>query len=454
MQNTSKTPKFIFLLFALGQLGWSLTSFAVCNCVTYFYSPPIKNGVSEFPRYINNSSFFGLFTLLGAIVLSSFIPDALSSFMVASKSDQSKSSFGKRRKFMLIGILPFALFSYLVFIPIAPIASSINAIWFGLCLFVFYISWSFYMTPYNAMINDLGHSKEDRLLINTMISVTWAIGFLIGNSVYLVKAFFENYTSKILAFQYTIALFSIIGFLFMLFPILFINEKKYCTYHTSDIKKQSLIQSILEAFKNSNFKFFVISDTIYWLAANTISVCLVYYVVSLLKIEESYTSIIGLCILLGSFAMYIPINILSKKIGKKKLQQISYILLAIAFSMMFFLGQYDIPYYLQLLILGVVIILPLASFGILPNAILSDLIEHKKAKDGEYHAALYFSIKTVMMKLGVHISNFILFALIPIQQGTSNIGIRSTALVAMGATVVGLFVFSKYKEEQVLLKVN
>ncbi len=121
--------------------------------------------------------------------------------------------------------------------------------------------------------------------------------------------------------------------------------------------------------------------------------------------------------------------------------------------MMFFLGQVNIPYYLQLLILGVVIILPLASFGILPNAILSDLIEHKKAADNEYHAALYFSIKTVMMKLGVHISNFILFALIPIGQGTTNIGIRSTALVAMGAAILGLFVFSKYKEEQVLVKV-
>lgn len=453
MQNTSKTPNYIFILFALGQLGWSLTSFAVCNCVTYFYSPPIKNGISEFPKFINNSNVFGLFTILGAIVLSSFIPDALSSFSVASKSDQSNSPFGKRRKFMAIGILPFALFSFLVFMPLSSTTSSLNAFWFASCLFTFYISWSFYMTPYNAMINDLGNTKEDRLLINTMISVTWAIGFLVGNSVYLVKAFFENYTSKTLAFQYAIAIFSIIGFIFMLFPILFIDEKKYCTYHTNEIQTQSFIQSIKAAFKNANFKYFVISDTIYWLASNTISVCLVYYVVSLLKMEESYTSIIGLCILLGSFAMYIPINILSKKIGKRKLQQYSYILLAIAFSMMFFLGQVNIPYYLQLLILGVVIILPLASFGILPNAILSDLIEHKKADDNEYHAALYFSIKTVMMKLGVHISNFILFALIPIGQGTTNIGIRSTALVAMGAAILGLFVFSKYKEEQVLVKV-
>jgi Na+/melibiose symporter-like transporter len=453
MQNTIRTPKYIFILFALGQLGWSLTCFSVCNCVNYFYVPPIKNGIPEFPNYISHASIFGLFTILGAIVLSSFLPDALTSFLVANKSDKDTSSFGRRKKYMAIGILPFALFSVLVFSPITTSVSHLNAIWFAFSLFAFYISWAFYLTPYNAMINDLGNDSQDRLTINMYISITWALGFLIGNSVYVVKGYFQSFMSTSHAFQYAIALFSFIGFLLMLVPIIFIDEKKYCTYHSNELaNKQNLFQSIKEAFKESNFRSFVVSDAIYWLASNTISVCLVYYVVNLLNIDEQYTSLIGLVMLLGSFAMYIPVNFLSKKMGKKKLQQTAYILLTIAFGMIFFLGKLPISNVVQLLLLGIVIMLPLASFGILPNAILGDLIEDKKNKKGEYHAALYFSIKTVMMKLGVHFSNFIIFALLPIGQGTTNIGIRSTALVAMGVAIIGLMVFSFYNEQNLELK--
>ena len=450
MQSMERPSKFIFILFALGQLGWSLTCFAVCNCVTYFYSPPISQGHTEFPLFIEHLNIFGLFTLLGAIVLSSFIPDALSNFIVAAKSDSDKSAIGRRKKYMLLGIFPFAISSVLVFHPPVAHTSLLNALWFACSLFIFYISWAMYMTPYNALINDLGRSPEERLQINTYISITWALGFLIGNSVYFLKSLLEKQVSSLHAFQISIVLFAFVGFLLMLIPIVFINENKYTRKQDALNEQKPLLQSIRIAFQDKNFAYFVCSDTIYWLASNTISVCLVYYVVSLLKMPEAYTSLIGLCVLIGSFIMYIPINYLSKKVGKKKLQQGSYILLAVSFLLIFFLGQFQLSATFQLALLGLVIIFPLASFGILPNAMMSDLIEYTKEKDGNYNAALYFSIKTVMMKLGVHISNFILFALIPIGQGTSYIGIRLTAIVAFLAAILGLLLFSKYQEHEVL----
>ena len=90
------------------------------------------------------------------------------------------------------------------------------------------------------MINDLGNDSQDRLTINMYISITWELGFLIGNSVYVVKGYFQSFMSTSHAFQYAIALFSFIGFLLMLVPIIFIDEKKYCTYHSNElINKQN-----------------------------------------------------------------------------------------------------------------------------------------------------------------------------------------------------------------------
>ena len=37
-----------------------------------------------------------------------------------------------------------------------------------------------YTAPYNALISELGHNPKERLTISTVIAVTWALGFAVG----------------------------------------------------------------------------------------------------------------------------------------------------------------------------------------------------------------------------------------------------------------------------------
>jgi glycoside/pentoside/hexuronide:cation symporter, GPH family len=211
--NINKTierpPLSILWIYAMGQLGWSLASYMVGSLLTYFYMPPEEAGAKAiFPNFLPQITIVGL-TLLGIIASSGRVLDAFIDPFVANLSDKSKNQFGKRRLFMGIASVPLALFSFLVFFPLSEGETSMNAFWLSSTIFLYFVSFAMYVIPYTALISELGHVHEDRLKISTIISVTWAIGFLIGNTTPALQGLFEKMGDpSVFAFQKTVGIFA------------------------------------------------------------------------------------------------------------------------------------------------------------------------------------------------------------------------------------------------------
>ncbi|HET6487616.1 MAG TPA: MFS transporter, partial [Spirochaetia bacterium] len=90
------TPKLI--VFALGQLGWSLASYGVSNLVMYFYVPPETAAAQRiFPPFLFEGVLFGIFTVIGIINAVARFFDAVSNPLLASWSDRSRARMGRRR---------------------------------------------------------------------------------------------------------------------------------------------------------------------------------------------------------------------------------------------------------------------------------------------------------------------------------------------------------------------
>ncbi len=442
-----RVPLYIKIIYALGQFGWSLCSYGLSTQLFYFFVPPDdKSGI---PKYLNDTPILGVFTWLGFMALLTLGFDIFANIWVAGASDRSQSKLGKRRVYMWMAIVPFALSSVLVFFPPSDHHSTLNIAWILFFQVIYYIGMAFYVTPFTAMMSDLGEDEKDRLLLSTLISVTWALGFAVGSQVYSIKSLLEPSMGSLGAFRFTLGMFAIIGFVFMLLPLVFIRESIYGKPNVSNASKEEKI-GIGQLFKDKAFSFFISSDFFYWIASNTLSVCLVYYVVNLLKAEEKLASLITVCILVLSFVSYPFLNMLSAKFGKSVIQKSAYLVQAFAFLLIFTMGWIPIPVMASVIILGVTIAFPIASFGILPNAILSDIIEYKNRKDGLYMPALYFSMKAVFMKIGIHMNNVIVAALLPIGKGSSEIGVRFTSVLSIVASLIALALFFGYKESEVL----
>ena len=124
-RQPEKLPLWKLIIFSLGQLGWSLASYRVSNLIMYFYMPPEDASAHPiFPSFLFEGAVLGVLTIIGVINFGARAFDAVTNPLLASWSDRSKAKLGRRRFFMAISAVPFALFSVLAFIPLKSFASA------------------------------------------------------------------------------------------------------------------------------------------------------------------------------------------------------------------------------------------------------------------------------------------------------------------------------------------
>lgn len=433
-------------MYALGQLGWSLVSFAIGNALVYFYMPP--EGIN-FPQFIQRGIVFAGLTLVGLALGVSRFFDAITDPLVATLSDRSKLRLGRRRGFLAISVLPFAILSFLPFLPLSLTNYTLNALWLFITVIAFYWFMTMYVTPFFAWMSELGHDPNERLQLSTMISITWAIGYVIGTQVYLFQGILEKAGFEpVRAFQTVVIAYGIIGFIFMLLPIIFIDEKRYCEEHTVN---EGSLEAIINAFKERNFLIFVFQDLLYWVGLTGISLGLVYYVTVLLNLPKEQASQVQLIMFLLSFLFYVPVNLLAKKIGKKRLLMVGFIIFALDFLFTSLLGKFNFSPYTQSYIIAILSAIPLAIFGILPNAMVADIAEAHGRETGNYKAGVFFGARTFMQKMGQTIAGLIFPSLFIL--GSSEVnerGLRISAIVSLSFMILGYILLLFYNEKKIL----
>jgi len=442
-----KLPYWKKIMFALGQLGWSLTSFAVGNLLVYFYLPP-ETSSETFPPFFYQGAIIGALTVVGLVFAIGRLFDAITDPIIAGLSDRGKFKFGRRRTFLAISAIPFAILSVLAFVPPMGGSSPVNAVFVIVIVLLYYLFMTMYVTPYFALMSEIGHTPNERLQLSTMISVTWAIGFAIGSQVYKFQGMFEETgMSPVSSFRWVVAIFAIIGFIFMLMPIIFINEKKYCEAHVSE---EGIFEAVKSAFKNKNFLRFTLSDFAYWLSLTCIATGLIYYVTVLLQQPKDTASFLQLVMFGLSLVFYFPTNIIAKRTGKKKLLIFGFIAFLITFGFTFMLGNLPIDLMVQGYMLAILAAVPLAIFGILPNAVIADIAEADGIMTGNYKAGIFFGARTFMSKMGQSVAGILFPSLLLLGRSVDNdLGIRLTAVAAFGFLIVGLIFLLMYSEKEI-----
>lgn len=306
-----------------------------------------------------------------------------------------------------------------------------------------------YVTPFFAWMSELGHTPNERLGLSTMISVTWAVGYVIGTQIYLFQTMLEKAGFEPLkAFQTVTIAYGVVGFIFMLLPIIFIDERRCCEAHTVN---EGGLEAIKTAFKDKPFFIFVIQDLLYWVGLTGISLGLVYYITVLLKLPKEHASQVQLIMFLLSFLFYAPVNILARKLGKKRLLMVGFIIFAINFGFTSMLGRLALSPVAQSYIVAVLAAIPLAIFGILPNAMVADIAEAHGKRTGNYKAAVFFGARTFVQKMGQTVAGLIFPSLFILGSNEVNeVGLRVSAIVSLALMILGYVLLLFYDEKFIL----
>lgn len=441
-----KLPLSKQIAYSMGQFGWSLLAGIVSSFLVYYYIPTKESGI--LPR-IPQVTFFGVFTIIGLITMVGRLFDAITDPWIATLSDRSKSKRGRRISFMRRASIPFAALTVLVFCTPIKGESFFNAIFLAVVLLLFYLFLTMYVTPYFALLSELGHTPEERLNLSTYISVTWFLGFAVSSQAPLLWNIFVNMGySKGQSMRMAFSILGVVALIFLLIPVFLIDEKKYCESVPSELK---MVDSIKATFRNKEFRIFVLSDLVYWVAITLFQSSLLYYITILLGKPEEMFGTLFIILGVGSFLFYVPINIIAKKFGKKKLLIFAFFMFVFVYVFGFFLGKIPISTTIQAYLLVILGSIPMAIFGILPNVVIADIAEYDAQKTGIRREGMFFGTRTFMSKIGQMISMLILSSLLLLKRNGSNeIGIRLTTVFAAVFCVGGLLLLLMYNEEKIL----
>jgi len=446
--QVEKLPFWKMLMYNLGATGWSMGSYAIANLLIYFYMPPESGGNPIFPARIFQGSILGILTIIGVIFAGGRLFDAVTDPIVATWSDRSKSPLGRRRKFMLISTIPFAVFSVLCFIPLTREVSVLNSLWLALTTVLAYFFMTMYVTPHYAWMSELGHNPQERVVISTVMSVCWILGYVAGSMSIAVQGMLEKTMPSMQAFQVTLAGAAVISVVLMLLPVIFIDERRYCEPHVSE---QGTLEALKSCAKNRNFLYFVLSDVTNFAAQIFLFSGMVYYITVLLRFEKEFYSMVIMITVAVSFIFY-PVTVwTSKKYGKKAVLLSSYVAFAVGYLIITFLGRLPMTQMAQIVVMLIFFSFAIAVSGILPNAVTADIAEADGITGGEFKAGIFFGARTFAYKMGQMIAALIFpsFLLLGMTVG-DDLGIRLSALAGMVITVVGGLLLLRYNEREVL----
>jgi GPH family glycoside/pentoside/hexuronide:cation symporter len=434
------------IAYAAGMMGWSIMTNIIIVMLPYFYLPPNNSGL--FPL-VPQLMVFGAFNILSLIAASGRLFDAFYDPFIASVSDASENPKGRRIPIMRYAIVPAVIFCGMIFHPLHPTATVGNAWWLTLMLIGFFMSVTTYIIPYNALLAEMAHTPDKKVKLSTFQQVGFVLGMIMSaltnNFADLIQQFF-HVQARMEALQYTIYGLSVFSGLVMLMPVLFINEKDYSEGKPTHI---ALLPAIRNTFRNSNFKYYLISDFAYYTALSIISSGLLYFVTVLLKLPESNGGMfMGIMVVL-SLLFYPFINYGAKRFGRKALVLVAFAVLSLIFVTIFFLGRLPFPPLMQMFILVVFASFPLAALGILPNAILADIAQNDTEETGENHEGMFFAVKYLFVKLGQTLG-IAVFAMLTVygKDPGNDFGLRLNGVVGFALCLLALLFFSRFKERK------
>lgn len=433
--------------FAAGQFGWAMLSGIISNWLVYFYQPDeaaISQGQSVFiPQGL---AILGIITVIGGITALGRVFDAFTDPMIASLSDRCTSKNGRRIPFLKWASLPLALATVLVFWSPVNEKSWINAAFLLVMVLAYYLFITAYCTPYNALISELGHTQQERLNISTAISFTFIAGTAVAYLAPAIWGIFVPALGRVGAIRLTFTIMAAVAWLCMLVPVLCIREKEYV--NTVPVQ-ESAFHSLAATFRNGEFRKFVGSDIFYWIALTMFQTGLPFFVTSLLKLPETMTTLYFVGMTALSVLFYLPVNKLTPKFGKKRMLLFAFVMFSTAFFYTGFMGK--IPFLsaaAQGFVLMVFAALPMAIFGILPQAMVADIAESDSVTTGSNREGMFFAARTFAFKLGQSFSMLIFTAVSTIGTATGA-GYRIAAFGAALFCGIGAVLLVFYNENKI-----
>ena len=440
--------------YCLSDIAKGLFNGMIGNYLLYFFQPTVKSGL---PNLLPQNKFLGFITIMALLTGIGKVIDAVTDPLVASLSDRCTHKDGRRMPFMKYAAIPYAVSVLMIFMAPFKQGSVANAIWVGFFLIVYYTAYTFFFIPRNALVPEVIPDAKDRVGYYGI-----STAFFMGSSSFMYAAtLFVNLikngfnVSVLAAWRIVFTIFAAIGLVCVMLGATAFKEKDYVDDNVKP--NQSVIKSAIAIFKNKTFLTFFAGDLFSYISMAFFQTAMLYYITMLLNVPESQSFLVMLSAIGVALCMFPMIVKFSKKYGKKTMLVIASVVFTIVFAFIFFGDKLAalVPgneLYLGLF-MGIVVAFPFAAINILPQSVMSDIIQKDSIENGVNREGIFSASKTFIEKIAYSLAMVVVSSVLavgaPTGESVGMLGVKLTGVFAGLFSLVSLIFFMFYNEKSV-----
>ena len=450
---TKALPKSKMYRYCLADIAKGLFNGMIGNYLLYFFQPTVKSGL---PVLLPENKLLGFITVMALITAVGKIVDAVTDPIVASLSDKCKHKAGRRMPFLRYAAIPYALSVLLIFFAPFKEGSVLNALWVGFFLVTYYTSYTFYFIPKNALVPEIIPDAKVRVGYYGVSTV-----FFMGSSSFMYAAtlfvdMLKNAgLSPLWAWRTVFTVFASIGITCLLLSAYAFNEKEYVTENTKP--KESMLKSFALVFKNKNFVIFSLGDLFSGVSMAFFQTAMLYYITMLLNVPESQSFLVMLSAIAVAICLFPLIIKMSRKYNKKLPLIIASVIFTAVFGLIYFGDKIAAlapgnELFIGLA-MGVIVSFPFAAINILPQSVVSDIIQCDCLVNGVNREGIFSAVKTFIEKICSAIAMMGVSSILVVGalegESVGLQGVKLTGVFAGIFSLLSLIIFIFYNDKKV-----
>ncbi len=446
-------PKRKMYRYCLADIAKGLFNGMIGNYLLYFFQPTTKSGL---PVLLPESKFLGFITIMAFVTAAGKIVDAVTDPLVASMSDKCTHKDGRRMPFMKYSAIPYALSVLLIFYAPFAAGSVANAIWVGFFLISYYVAYTFYFIPRNALVPEIIPDAKARVGYYGI-----STAFFMGSSSFMYTAtLFVNLLKNagltpLWSWRVVFLVFAVIGLVCVLLSATAFREKDYVEENTKP--KESLWKSFGLVLRNKNFVLYGLGDLFSGVSMAFFQTAMLYYITMLLNVPESQSFLVMLFAIAVALSLFPFIVSFSRKYSKKILLVAASIIFTIVFAFIYVgdkIAALAPGHELWIgLGMGLVVAFPFAAINILPQSMLSDIIQQDSLTSGVNREGFFSATKTFIEKIASAVAMMVVSSVLAIGAQTGESvgmeGVKLTGIYAGIFSLLSLVFFALYNEKKV-----
>jgi len=383
--------------------------------------------------------------LAGSIFLVGKIWDAISDPLMGVISDRTKSRFGRRRIYFLIGVVPILVSFAMLWFTVTSDSMVAKYLYYLISYLFFSTTATLVMIPYSSILPAMTSDYKERtsfITIRLMFSNVSAIvsGVL---PMVIVNMFKDDMTKGYLYMGIFFGLLYALPYI-LLFAGTYENDYDAQKVHDT-FSLAKFMQEFKVTFKNKSFRTYSIIFIASQTAVDFVVTLFIYYLTYCLGIPDMFSIVLGLMLVVQVISMPIHMKI-SHVYGKIKPLYIGLPVWITALIISVFLTASSPTIF-------ILIVAVLSGFGcsssiFVPWSIFPDLADIDELITGERREGIYSGLSTLIRKISQAIALFLIGVSLDVigyvpnvtQTGQTELGIKLlfglTPIIFIGITLI------------------